>query len=74
MTKILFRESDMRTWTLETGLNIWYTVHVLFYKIIVSLGTLKEAKTQKGRYMPLARGFKSLETGLKTEYLIQAVY
>lgn len=64
MTTILFRASDIRTRSLETGLNIWYTVNLLFYKIILSLGTLKEAKTQNGRYMPLARGFKSLETGL----------
>lgn len=61
MTTILFRASDMRTWTLETGLNIWYTVNVIFYKIIVSFGTLKEAKTQNGRYMQLARGFNHLK-------------
>lgn len=35
------RVSDMRTWTLETGLNIWYTVNILFYKIIVPLRTKK---------------------------------
>lgn len=40
MTQILFRAGDMRTRTLETGLNILYTVNVLFYKMIVPLGTL----------------------------------